>query len=573
MKNSKKIFALLLCVALIGTILVGCSDSDTDNSNPSSEPSGTTDNNVSIVSDVNVSTGGKSNTQVDKVVVALTSASVDVSPFTTSTPGTIMKYSLYAKLFYQPYYGAPIEECIPWLAKGYTQVDEYTYDVEIFDYITDSKGNEITVDDIIWSLNMSKDVGQFADAGSFISSVEKIDDYNMRFVLATNAPNTFALLVSHGQFCIVDKDWYEGASDDEKANDPATTSAYTVSEFISGSGCTITANDNYWQTDEELNSKILPACRNVKNVVYTVITEPAMRVIALQNGEVDIADVSAADLSTFMDLSTGKSLDGWTVTVPAMIYTYCMFPNMSSNSVLGNSTELRKAVFHAIDAEQIMLATGNNSLTGKILNALAVDSYQGYQAEWDETSYWEHDVDKAKDYISEAGYEPGEVTVRLLSSTSLFTDSVRSVIISELQEAGFNVENVAVDQALFNTYKNDSGTWDLMIDVKGSKTGHIAANYSFNFAAENYSEGQGGVNFCTDQNVYDLLSALMADASDENILAFEQYLRDEAIVYGLYTSTSPIIAQSGISEIGMVASTTLVPAGCIYSDDYKSVTG
>lgn len=578
MKNSKKIFALLICIALLGTILVGCSDSNPSNSsdtntndtNTNDTNSNSSNTTTPVASELGSSSGGKTDTQVDKVVIALGSASVDVSPFAPSSPGTTMKCMLYAKLFYQPYYGAPIEDCIPWIAKSYTQVDNVTYEVELFDNVTDSKGNAITVDDIIYSVNKSVEIGQFVDGGSNIASMEKIDDYNMRFVLTTDAPNTFSMLMTNSQFCIVDEDWYENASEDEKTNNPATTSAYTVTEFISGAGCTLTANDDYWQTDEELNSKVLPACRNVKDIVYTVITEASMRVIALQNGEVDIAAVNATDLNNFMDLSTGTDLEGWTSCIPALTYIHGIFPNMSTDSVLGNSVELRKAVFYALDAEQIMLASGQNELTAAPVTAYAVKDYQGYQPEWDNRDYFECDVEKAKELITEAGYQPGEVTLRLLSSSALYNDSVRSVIISELQEAGFNVESVAVDQALFSTYKNDSSIWDLMIDLKSATTGHIASLYNYNFAAANYTDGQGGVNFCKDQTLYDLLDTLMSDASDENIKAVEQYLEDQAIIYGLYSNAVANVAQGGILEVG-ISGTLLVPPACIFADDYKSV--
>jgi hypothetical protein len=108
-----------------------------------------------------------------------------------------------------------------------------------------------------------------------------------------------------------------------------------------------------------------------------------------------------------------------------------------------------------------------------------------------------------------------------------------------------------------------------MIDLKSSGTGHVAALYNYNFAAANYADGQGGVNFCKDQNLYDLLDNLMADASDENILAFQQYLNDQAIIYGLYASSVPNVAQGGITEIAC-SGTLLVPPACTFADDYES---
>lgn len=39
----------------------------------------------------------------------------------------------------------------PWLAKSITKVDDLTYNVELYDYIHDSKGNLITSEDVVFS--------------------------------------------------------------------------------------------------------------------------------------------------------------------------------------------------------------------------------------------------------------------------------------------------------------------------------------------------------------------------------------------------------------------------------------
>ena len=131
------------------------------------------------------------------------------------------------------------------------------------------------------------------------------------------------------------------------------------------------------------------------------------------------------------------------------------------------------------------------------------------------------------------------------------------------------MESIAVEQALFSTYKNDKTVWDIMMDLKGASSGHIASTYSYNFAAENYAEGQGGVNFWIDDGVYDLVSKVNDDPSDENIQEMEQYLRDNAVIYALYGNSTINVAQGGITEIGFAGS-TLEPAANVYSDDYVS---
>ena len=507
----------------------------------------------------------KMETPAEKVTVTCESTSVNVAPFAPSSPGSMGRAMLYAKLFWTNNYGATEDEMVPWLAKGFTKLDSLTYNIEIFDYVKDSKGNPITIDDVIWSLNKSVEIGQFVDGGSNIASLEKIDDYNMTMKLTTDAPNTFSMLVTNQMWCIVNQQWWENASDEEKQNDPATTSSYTVKEFIPGSGATLVANDDYWQTDESYNALVLPAFRNVKEIVYTAITEASMRVIALENNEVDIAGVNASDIDIFYDLENNTSREGWSVLVPPLNFVTLLFPNMDAENVVGSNLELRKAIFYAIQPQQVLVADGYNSLAAAPVNCSASNVMKGYQEEWDGWDYYSYNTDKAKECLEAAGYKPGELTLRLLTSSALFKDSTRAVIISQLNAIGINVENVAVEQALFSTYKNDPTIWDLMVDCKSSTTGHIASYYDYNFSAANYQNG--GVNFCKDEELYSRVAAVMTDPSDENIQAVEQYLYDNAIVYGMFAGCRLFVGK-GTIIIGEQGGKP-IEGGCVFTEGYK----
>ena len=156
----------------------------------------------------------------------------------------------------------------------------------------------------------------------------------------------------------------------------------------------------------------------------------------------------------------------------------------------------------------------------------------------------------------------------MLSSSSLYNDSVRSVIISQLGAIGINVENVTVEQALFSTYKNDPTIWDLMIDVKSTGTGHVVSYYDYNFNGANYQNG--GVNFCKDEELYARLDAILQEPSDENIKSIEQYIEEQAIMYGLFSSAPPCwVYKSDIIEIG-TSGVKQEPAAHVFSDNYKS---
>ena len=398
--KTKKIAAFLLC-ALISA-LAACGNTTDPSQNSSSDTSGKT-----------VATE-----PVNKLVVALTSTTVDVGPFAPSSPSTILKYELWGTLFVRPYYGAPIEKCVPYIAKSYKQVDEYTYEVELYDYVKDSKGNPIKADDVVFSFETSATVGQFT-AASVLEKIEKIDDTHVRMTLNTTAPGQFANLVTGQQLTIVNKNWYENASEEERSTNPATTGPYYVTSFTPGSGAVLTANENFWQTDKSL----LPeqAIANAKEITYKVITEASMRVIALENHEVDIAAINASDLESFYDVQNKKALEGWTVSVHPG--THSLFMNMDAGkSPLADSLELRQAVMYALDSEQIMLSTGNNDSTAKVLHSFGCYSYDGYSERWNNEPYYECDPAKAKELIAQAGKKPGEVTIRILSSSGVLSD-------------------------------------------------------------------------------------------------------------------------------------------------------
>ena len=583
MKNAKRFLALLFCLVMIFSMAACSSGGDNDNGG-SSNNGGSTDNGNGSTDDNGdsgddggitvaerefpVAGGSNVDTQVDNIILTMNSNSVNVGPFAPASPGSVGKAELWARLFWQPYNGAPIEDCIPWMAKDYEIIDDYTIEIEIYDYIYDSKGNHITADDIIWSGQTSLEIGQFVDYGN-VASAEKIDDYTIRYTMTNKAPNVFPLVFCNTMFCIVDQEWYENASDEERSTNPATTSSYTVKEFVSGSRAVLEARDDYWQTDPALNEGIHPTYQNVKTITYTAITEASMRVIALQNGEVDVAGISATDLGNFYDIETGTNLDGWTCLVAEPTSFHCIFPNMSEDNVVGQNLDLRKAIFHALDAESIMMAAGFDESTAVLANAFGAPSYLGYQEEWNDQDYWVYDPNLASEYLASAGYESGELTLRLLTSTGLYTDSVRSVIISQLNAIGINVESIAVEQALFSTYKNDKTMWDLMMDLKGAQSGHIASLYAYNFDAANYAEGQGGVNFWIDDGIYELVAKVNDDPSDENIQEIATYIDDNAAIMGLYLAGNPQVAQGGITELGFVGG-YVYPEACVFADDYVS---
>lgn len=553
----KKTLAILLAMLMVMGLFAGCAgDGDKETT------SGTPETLVGNVEGTVAGTATKN--QVEKIRVALTGNSFDVAPF--GTPSGARDWfvnNLYASLFCQPYFGAPLEELQPWVAESVTKVDDTTYTIKLRENVHDNQGNQITADDVIWSYEMMYTNSQIAQIGTDMESLEKVNDYELTMKLAKSGVGIIENLLSNYRMTIVDKEWFEGASDEEKTMNPAVTGAYAIKSYVPGSSLVLEAVEGYWMAEEDRCSGAL---QNVKIIDYTVITEAAMRSIALENKEIDMTQVTATELQRFY--SNGAALDGWNVMINGGNMFNVMLLNMDPNagSVLATDLNLRKAVLHSISNEDYLYAGGNTEATAKVCYTMCSDAYAGYNEAW-EADYWNYDPALAAKYYADAGYKPGEVelTVMMRNTTG---DGVMALVVASLEAAGFKVNLLSVDQALSNTYKNDSSKWDIMFDSKGTGS-HIAQIWDEMFNPAGYQNGSVCFNH-DDVLVQKLEAATTGDQAAVN--AFHDYLMEIACCKGIIYTMKFTVGQDGILQ--------LTPSACfnprvnayVFADDYKSVS-
>lgn len=496
----------------------------------------------------------------------LTGNSFDVSPFGgQSGQRDNFVQNLYAGLAYTPYFGASLEDLQLWLAKEVEKVDDATYTVTLHENIYDNQGNHITADDVVFSYDQCINVSQLTDVANVLDSISKIDDYHLEIKLKTTGNGAIETALGYYRMSIVSQEWYENATDDEKTYNPAVTGAYYIKEYTPGSELVLEAVENYWMPED-----IRPqgAKQNVKVIDYVCMTEDAMRSIALENNEVDMSMLtSATELQRFY--SNGEAVGDWTVLADGGNMCSVVLLNMDENeSVLATNLDLRKAVLTAINSEDIMFAEGNVEGMARVCKTFGTNTMGGYLSKWDEEDYWNYDVDQAKAYLADSGYEPGEITLRFLCLTSV-GDAVQSVIIDNLDQIGIKVELLAYDTALYNQYQYDSTQWDVILATKGS-TGHITSVWDNVFNPSGYSNG--GACFTHDDKLVELLNAAYEGGGEEELDAFHDYLIEIACGKGTYARLKFTVAQSGILELATNASFNPCVNAYVFADDYKSVT-
>ena len=548
---SKKLFSLLLTACMLIGLLAGCGSSDT--------PSKTTE--APIETTVPEATEAEvDEPAADKnLVFVISSDNGDLSPFGGDSGGRHHTYRMLYDCLCASYgLGNTVKELQSQIAKSWNVVDGTTVDVEIYDYVKDSKGNHITAEDVVYSYEQAIASGTMEKLNGYLDKVTATGDYTVRITLTSASKG--AMEWSLTTVPIISKAWFSAASDADKTSDPATTGAYLLKEFSSGSHTTLERNPDYWQTDESLRSYYDSQYYNT--ITINVLKESSMRVIALENGETDACqNVPAAEISTFLN-DDGTAVDGWSVYPDENGRMYVLMFN-NDNSVFADNKELRQAVLYAIDFNSVRLGYGNTPTNGKPCHDFAPSIASDYLDEWDQEDYYDYNLDKAKELMAQAGYPDGGITVSLMYQNSTTATAGLTVLQSYLAEVGITVELNPVDQALFNSYKYDDTKWDMIVDSKAT-TDFVTTVWQNVFDTNSFANGSAC--FTHDDQLQALLEAA-ADAeksTDDDLRAFHNYLRDQAYAVGMGWNYSDYVAREGLTMcqdgFGNVTPSTIVPA-------------
>jgi len=476
----------------------------------------------------------------------------DLGPFVGMSMGRIaVLKTIYEYLLETDTMGG---EAVPMLAKSVEQTGEKTYVVTLFDYITDSAGNQITAADVAWSYNTGIAAGNLRPLGD-IESVTATGDYTVEFVFkkVLGVGDLDKLLT---ECPIVSQAAYE-ASPDQFATKPVTTGAYVLTEYVPGSSLTFERRDDYWQTDASLRTLFSQA--NVQKIVFQVITEPAQHAIALETGTADIsANVTGDDIALFKD-AEGFTVFGFLDNLTQLL---------SFNGSEGNpftSLDLRQAVAYAIDTTAMCEAVSPGACAPA--HTIGNANFGGYLTQWDTEPYYDYDLAKAQDMFAASGAKAG-ITAKLLALNDPRSGLIAQVIQAALGELGITVEINQVEQAVYNELMNDPTQWDLMLGA--------AAGGDFIFGPwqlvydQNRNNGTTRGFFLDDQLQALLDTASSADGfTPENVDAFHQYQKEKAYAYGLLSFYNNVVSVDGITNVVRDTRGQIIPGACEYAPDFE----
>ncbi len=330
--------------------------------------------------------------------------------------------------------------------------DNLTWTFHLRQGVKFHNGKEFTAADVKASydrlLNKENPV-RYTSTMSFITSVTVVDTYTVEMYTENPSPAMLANLC-HRANLILDADYIAqyGADLGLTAESCNGTGPYVLKEWDMGERMVFESFADYFEGEAP-----------TKNFIIEVMPEASSRAMALEMGEVDIADgCSSIDVLRFLE----DENDGITVN----FYTYQGLHGFQFNCAhpIISNTLIRQAISYAIDRQAIIDALyaplGEYCATAPLSEVV-----WGYY----DFGVIEQDQEKAKALMAEAGYPDGfEFSIMVYEGYNQGLASAE-MIVAQLAEVGITatievVDNAGFKSALGNrTYPGDNFSWGMFI--------------------------------------------------------------------------------------------------------------
>ncbi|WP_169581597.1 MULTISPECIES: ABC transporter substrate-binding protein [Microbacterium] len=315
----------------------------------------------------------------------------------------------------------PEQEIVPVLASDYeVSPDGLTYTFTLQEGVTFHDGQELTPQDVVWSLTTRKATPEWRDSAR-LANVTSITADGQDVVLTLAEPDSSLLWNLTGRAGIILK---EGDTVDYSTAANGT-GPFVLQDWRQGDSITFVRNDDYWGEPAQ-----------VAEVVFDYIPDNQAALNAALAGEVDVLTGFDANLREQVEqggdftLELGESTDKGTLAF-----------NQKPGSPLADQ-RVRQAIRQAIDHDAFVEALGAGETQYGPIPSLD----PGYEDLSDVAPY---DPEAARALLDEAGVEDLELT---LTIPNFYPTTIPQILVSNLNEVGITLE---VDSVDFSTWLND----------------------------------------------------------------------------------------------------------------------
>ena len=285
----------------------------------------------------------------------------------------------------------------------------------------------LTADDVVYSLKRAADKERSSFAGTYagFEKITAVDPLTVRIELSYPIPGFLGLVANYHGGNIISKKAAEalGAEFNSK---PVGTGPFMLTERVTQQHVRLDAHKDYFRGAPKIDT-----------IMYRFISSDSSRELAFTSGE--------------LDLIYGKREQRWVEnarrnTESAVdIFQPGEFRTVHLNQAIAPLDDLRvrKAIAHAINIDDIVTYVGAD--VGPKGCSVVPSGYLGEDCSWS----YEHDVEKAKALLAEAGH-PNGISITAVVSSNASQQPIMEIIQAQLAEAGITMNMNVVDHPTYH---------------------------------------------------------------------------------------------------------------------------
>lgn len=435
-------FSILLFSLLLISFLAACDDQDDADSLETDEEQ-TEEETTEKESDGEVSEGGELN-------VALNAQPPTIDPMFSTAVATrdVTRLVFETLLTIDSSFQAQ-----PMLAESVETDDNQTYTFKLREGVKFHNGEEMTADDVVASMERWMKLSSSAIEAFGTADFVAEDDYTVVMTLEEPISVTLDIIASPGQAAaIMPKEIAEAAGEDE-LDEFIGTGPYQFAEWVQDQYIHLEKFDDYSSLDTPSDGMAGKKEAKLDDIYFRMVTDHSTRLAGLQTGEYDL--VYQVPLDNFEQVKNDPNLDAEAELVGNLNLVY----NKQDGPM--SDVNMRKAVNAALNLDDVLLAALINEETMLLNSSYMNPQIEHWASEAGSEFYNINDIELAKEYLEEAGYDGEEIRI-LTTRDYEYYYSAAVVIKEQLEEAGMNVELAVYDWATVTELREDPEEWELL---------------------------------------------------------------------------------------------------------------
>lgn len=394
----------------------------------------------------------------------------------------------------------------PNLAESWENPDPLTYIYHLRKDVTFQDGSPMTIDDVLFSMERTRNpetasyVGWMYDS---VGTIAKVDDWTLQVTLKQpDALWQYVPATTAGH--VISQAYYEAHKDTfgKPEGGVLGTGPFKFVSWSTGNEIVLAKYDGYW--DKANGGPYLDS------VVFKILPEATTRVAGLQTGELQAligTDATPAD-----QLPIVQNMKNVTLDFQDSYLTY--FLAFNTQVAPFDNPKVRQALNYALD--KVLLTENLYSVPEAVTVAKAVDvmprlwtfEQDTWQAAYDKLPDYQYDLEKAKQLLDESGVADQLNGKSITTDENPLTLGMALALQAAAQDLGYSLDiNKVTFQESISLAFGGARDYDIIATAWGSDFPDPSGNLLPVFASR--FVGDGGSNFGNYQNpqVDELLDA------------------------------------------------------------------